>query len=125
MSEVIWDATQDELDTAYDIAEETLRRKNAARNSDEFFCWYSRKYIMGDGDDTDLDSYSEFKGGVKIRTLIRKKAEIQNVEDRFPPSDPSVAEKKGIRADVIRDHYSGDHKTLEKFREANFFSEEE
>jgi hypothetical protein len=121
MSDIVYERGKKEFEDAYEIAEAALRRKKAARNSDEFFCWYCRKYLMPRNymESSDLNNFSEFKGEVSIRSLIRKKAEIQNDEGRFPPSDPEIAKKKSVKADVIRRYYS-DQETLDKFREFGY-----
>lgn len=46
-----------ELEDAYDLAEEALRRKKAARNSDDFLVWYVKKYLVGDGRETNLEDF--------------------------------------------------------------------
>lgn len=60
-----------------------------------------------------------------MRTLIRKRAEIQNDEGRFPPTDPGVARERKVKESVIWRHYAGNQEVLQKFKEAGFFSEAE
>jgi len=131
MGEVIFGK---ELQDAYDYVEEALQRKKSCRNSDEFLVWYIKKYLLSDGSPDqgpesgkDLNQYQQFKSQPGMRTLIRKRAEIQNDEGRFPPTDPEVAEQRKIKEEVIWQEYSSDAEILEKFRTSDtaFFSKNE
>lgn len=127
MSEVIYGQ---ELEDAYDLVEEALRRKVAARNSDEFLVWYVKKYLLprvkpeediyGE-ESADLNKYPEFHNGPPMSSLLRKRREIQNSEGRFPPSKPEIAEQRGIKEQVILEYYGHDEEKLQDFRENGFF----
>ena len=108
MGEVIFpldeeQASQTGEKTTKDKVEDILERKEQARNSDKYLIWYYWKY---EEQIDSLDNFGEFKEGTSSRSIIRARAEIQNDEGKYLPTDPEVIRKRRIKENRIREYYS-------------------
>jgi hypothetical protein len=89
--------------TTKDKVEDILERKEQARNSDKYLIWYYWKY---EEEIESLDNFGEFKEGTSSRSIVRARAEIQNDEGKYLPTDPEVISKRRIKENRIREYYS-------------------
>lgn len=101
------------LQDAYEIVEEALRRWPAARNDDDFLIWSVKKYLVSEGD---LSQFENFKAGPSASTLLRRRQEIQNDEERYPPTKPDVAARRKVRAEIIKEYYADDPDIFQRFK---------
>ena len=104
-----------EFDTVKDLVTAILKHRPKCRNSDtelKFTIW---KEVQ----DLDLNKKDEFRKRINDRTITRVRAELQNHENKFLPTDEEVLKERFNRADEIRGYYANsfDSSTVKRLDE--------
>lgn len=93
-----------EFSTIKDLVESILKHREDARNSDtelKFTIWKEVQNL-------DLNKKEDFKQRINDRTITRVRADLQNSQRKYLPTDPEVLKERFDRAEDIRQHYSNE-----------------
>lgn len=96
--------------------EYVLKRVPEARNSD-----YKLQYIIWREIDEidDLNDYFEYRKATNPSMIKRYRAEVQNEDLKYPPTDPEVVNQRNKKEDRIEEYYAlypNTEENLEEYR---------
>jgi hypothetical protein len=89
--------TRREFKTVTELVENLLENDVRCRNDDKWLTYRVMRYFTNI-----YIPFEDFKKIPAFETIKRCRAKIQNVEKRFPPTDPKVIIQRKVRARVIR-----------------------
>ena|SRR3990167_256932 len=106
-----------EFEETKKIVSALLQKEDRCRNDDR---WLIFRFMEHRGIDIkienntmrlniDLDKFGDIPN---FETIRRVRAEIQNVDGKYLPTDPKVLIKRRIREGLIRDYYSNNKKII-------------
>lgn len=92
--------TKKELKTVTSIVEKLLRDSVRCRNDDKWLTFQVMRHFTNI-----YIPFQDFEKMPSFETVKRVRANIQNKEKRFPPTDPAVIRKRQHRRKEFRQHF--------------------